>query len=98
MDVRPMWKSGSGEWTRQPSGLRSVCTTHGKRPHDPGSGVEEPRAGADYHDGHQPITPMPALLLIPALAAVGYSILYLVFGGGLAGAVVIFLIAKLFGK
>jgi hypothetical protein len=41
---------------------------------------------------------MSALLLIPALAAVGYSILYLVFGGGLAGAVVIFLIAKLFGK
>lgn len=41
---------------------------------------------------------MSSLLLIPAFAAIGYSILYLVFGGGLAGAVVIFLIAKVFGK
>jgi hypothetical protein len=70
----------------------------GKDPMIRDRGAEEPWAGADYHDGHQPITPMSALLLIPALAAVGYSILYLVFGGGLAGAVVIFLIAKLFGK
>ncbi len=45
-----------------------------------------------------PFIPMPTLLLIPAFAAVGYSILYLVFGGGLGGAVIIFLIAKMFGK
>lgn len=38
------------------------------------------------------------LMLIPPVAAVGYSILYLVFGGGLTGAVVIFFIAKMFGK
>ena len=38
--------------------------------------------------------------LIPALpvAAAGWSLLYLLFGGGLAGAVVIFIVAKLFGK
>lgn len=38
--------------------------------------------------------------LIPALpvAAAGWSLLYLVFGGGLAGAVVIFIVAKMFGK
>jgi len=30
--------------------------------------------------------------------AVGYSILYMVFGGGLLGAVVIFIIAKIFRK
>ncbi len=37
-------------------------------------------------------------LLLPPIAAVGYSLIYLLFGGGLAGAVVIFFVAKLFGK
>ncbi len=37
-------------------------------------------------------------LFIPVFAAVGYSLLYLLFGGGLIGAVVIFILAKLFGK
>jgi hypothetical protein len=32
------------------------------------------------------------------LAAAGYSLLYLLFGGGLGGAVIIFFIAKAFGK
>jgi hypothetical protein len=32
------------------------------------------------------------------IATAGYSILYLLLGGGLGGAVVIFLIANLFGK
>jgi len=41
------------------------------------------------------ITTLPALL---PLAAIGYSILYMVFGGGLFGAVVIFIIAKIFRK
>lgn len=44
---------------------------------------------------------MNSLDLIPQLlpvAAVGYSLLYLVLGGGFFGAVVIFIIAKLFGK
>ena len=38
-----------------------------------------------------------ALVLFP-IAAAGYSIIYLLFGGGLGGAVVIFIIAKLLGK
>jgi hypothetical protein len=38
-----------------------------------------------------------ALLVLP-VAAAGYSILYLIFGGGLTGALVIFVIAKLLGK
>jgi len=38
-----------------------------------------------------------AYILLP-IAAAGYSMLYLLFGGGLVGAVVIFLVAKLFGK
>ncbi len=32
------------------------------------------------------------------LAAAGYSLLYLLFGGGLGGAVLIFFIAKMLGK
>jgi hypothetical protein len=32
------------------------------------------------------------------LAAIGYSILYLLLGGGLGGAVLIFFVAKMFGK
>ncbi|HVU34095.1 MAG TPA: hypothetical protein VHE61_11715 [Opitutaceae bacterium] len=35
-----------------------------------------------------------ALLALP-VAAIGYSLLYLLFGGGIFGAVVIFIIAKL---
>jgi hypothetical protein len=38
-----------------------------------------------------------AFMILP-FAAVGYSMLYLLFGGGLGGAVVIFIIAKIFGK
>jgi len=32
------------------------------------------------------------------IAAIGYSLLYLLFGGGLGGAFVIFIIAKMLGK
>jgi hypothetical protein len=32
------------------------------------------------------------------LAAVGYSLLYLLFGGGLGGAVLIFMAAKMLGR
>jgi hypothetical protein len=32
------------------------------------------------------------------VAAIGYSLFYLLFGGGLLGAIVIFIIAKLLGK
>jgi hypothetical protein len=41
---------------------------------------------------------MIALTVVPVFAAVGYSLVYLLAGGGLAGAVVIFFIAKLLGK
>jgi hypothetical protein len=36
-------------------------------------------------------------MLIP-MAALGYSLLYMLFGGGIFGAVVIFFIAKMLGK
>ncbi len=38
------------------------------------------------------------LLSLPPLAAIGYSLIYLIFGGGLGGAALIFIIAKMFGK
>jgi hypothetical protein len=38
-----------------------------------------------------------ALTLLP-IAAIGYSLIYLLFGGGLVGAVVILVIAKMFRK
>ena len=41
---------------------------------------------------------MMALIIQPLLAAAGYSMLYLLFGGGIGGAILIFIIAKMFGK
>lgn len=38
-----------------------------------------------------------ALVILP-IAAAGYSLIYLLFGGGLGGAVLIFIVAKLLGK
>ena len=39
-----------------------------------------------------------ALILAPMFAAVGYSLIYLLLGGGLGGAVLIFIVAKMLGK
>jgi hypothetical protein len=41
---------------------------------------------------------MNMLLTATPLAAIGFSLIYLLFGGGLGGAVLIFIIAKMFGK
>jgi hypothetical protein len=41
---------------------------------------------------------MNLVLLVPPIAAIGYSLLYLLFGGGLVGAIVIFIIAKIFRR
>jgi len=38
------------------------------------------------------------LMVIPIFAAAGFSLLYLLLGGGIGGAVLIFFIAKLLGK
>ena len=37
-------------------------------------------------------------LLLPPIAAIGYSLIYLLCGGGIGGAVVIFIIAKMLRK
>jgi hypothetical protein len=37
-------------------------------------------------------------LIIPIFAAAGYSLIYLLLGGGLGGAVLIFIVAKMLGK
>ena len=41
---------------------------------------------------------MIALILQPLFAAAGYSMLYLLFGGGIGGAIIIFIILKMFRK
>ena len=41
---------------------------------------------------------MIALLLAPMFAAAGYSFIYLLGGGGLFGAIVIFIVAKMIGQ
>jgi len=41
---------------------------------------------------------MIAFIIQPILAAAGYSLVYLLFGGSLGGAVLIFIIAKMLGK
>jgi hypothetical protein len=45
--------------------------------------------------GHAMHSIIPAVL---PLAAVGYSLVYMLAGGGVLGAVVIFVVAKFFGK
>ena len=42
-------------------------------------------------------TIMHLMLLLP-IAAAGYSLIYLLLGGGLGGAVVIYIVAKILGK
>lgn len=39
-----------------------------------------------------------SLALVPVFAAAGYSAIYLLGGGGLFGALIIFIIAKMFGQ
>ena len=41
---------------------------------------------------------IPMLAVVPMFAAIGYSLVYLLAGGGLGGAVLIFIIAKMLGK
>ena len=41
---------------------------------------------------------MTAIIVVPILAAAGYSLVYLLAGGGVVGALVIFVIAKMLGK
>jgi len=41
---------------------------------------------------------LPILAVAPVVGAIGFSILYLLLGGGFGGAVLIFIVAKMFGK
>ncbi len=44
------------------------------------------------------MTIIPILAVAPMFAAAGFSLIYLLLGGGLGGAVIIFIVAKLLGK
>src|SRR5262245_57264207 len=52
------------------------------------------RAAKHSHKGD----PMETVALVLPLAAIGYSLLYLLLGGGLVGAIVIFILAKMLGR
>ncbi len=41
---------------------------------------------------------IPMFAVVPVFGAIGFSILYLLLGGGLGGAILIFLVAKMLGK
>jgi hypothetical protein len=41
---------------------------------------------------------METLMVVPLVAAAGYSLVYLLAGGGFFGALVIFVVAKMLGK
>ncbi len=41
---------------------------------------------------------VPELALMIPVAAAGWSLLYLLFGGGIGGAILIFVLLKMFGK
>lgn len=41
---------------------------------------------------------MIAMIIQPMFAAAGWSLLYLLFGGGLGGAFIIFIVLKMFRK
>lgn len=38
------------------------------------------------------------LIIQPVIGAIGYSMLYLLFGGGIGGAILIFIVAKMLRK
>jgi hypothetical protein len=44
------------------------------------------------------MTLIPILAMTPLFAAAGYSLVYLLAGGGLGGAILIFIVAKMLGK
>ncbi len=39
-----------------------------------------------------------SIIFAPIIAAAGYSLIYLLLGGGLGGAILIFIVAKMLGK
>ena len=41
---------------------------------------------------------METLIATPLVAAAGYSLIYLLAGGGLGGALIIFIVAKMMGR
>src|SRR4029453_6071538 len=63
------------------------------------SAIHSPcRQGAAGNDGQQRRSPVPIVMFTPLLAAARYSLLYLMMGGGLGGAILIFVVLKALGR
>ena len=86
--VRVRFNAGYTPWHAEPFGCRIAHSQMARCP-----------LAADTKILNSTIVPMHdlALIILP-VAAAGYSLIYLLFGGGLGGAVVIFIVAKLLGK
>jgi hypothetical protein len=41
---------------------------------------------------------MTPIIMQPMFAAAGWSLMYLLFGGGLGGALILFIVLKMFGR
>jgi len=59
--------------------------------------VGEPQA-AFFNPSSERSIVMDAVMTLHPLAAIGYSLVYMLLGGGLGGAVLIFIVAKMLGK
>jgi hypothetical protein len=59
--------------------------------------ARERQCSSEQATQSKPLT-VPTMHMILPLAAAGYSLVYLLAGGGVGGAIVIFIIAKLLGK
>ena len=51
-----------------------------------------------FHSGESAATQPLSMHIIEPIAAIGYSLVYLLFGGGLGGAVIIYIVAKMLGR
>jgi hypothetical protein len=52
----------------------------------------------DLTEKHYIMLIIPMLAIVPMFAAAGWSLLYLLCGGGLGGAILIFIVAKMLGR
>jgi hypothetical protein len=52
--------------------------------------------GCSYVNGMMSL--ITILAIVPMHAAIGYSLVYLLAGGGLGGAILIFIVAKMLGR
>lgn len=89
--------AGGQENQQNPPYGRGSGTAGPARVQWPLSGPRGPQPNRTPVAGPGPRKEAPMLIILP-VAAIGYSLIYLLLGGGAGGAVLIFIIAKMLGK